>query len=125
MPIWPLPQHATATSDVQPLTLLRLLTDWQWDWFAGPMLLLLLGVYLWGVSVLRRRGDAWSRSRIAFWMLGMAQLAYATLGPLGVYDTVLFSVHMVQHVAVDDDPGRACAGRADHAGVESAERAVA
>ncbi len=98
MPIWPLPQHASATSDVQPLTLLGLLTDWQWDWFAGPMLLILVGVYLWGVSVLRRRGDAWSPSRTAFWMLGMAQLAYATLGPLGVYDTVLFSVHMVQHM---------------------------
>ena len=66
MPIWPLPQHASATSDVQPLTLLGLLTDWQWDWFAGPMLLILVGVYLWGVSVLRRRGDAWSPSRTAF-----------------------------------------------------------
>ena len=63
MPIWPLPQHATPASDVQPLTLLGLLTDWRWDWFAGPMLLLLVGVYLWGVRVLRTRGDAWSRAR--------------------------------------------------------------
>jgi putative copper resistance protein D len=98
MPIWPFPQHATAASDVQPLTLLGLLTDWQWDWFAGPMLLVLVGLYVWGVSVLRRRGDAWSPSRTTFWMVGMAQLAYATLGPLGVYDTVLFSIHMVQHM---------------------------
>lgn len=75
VPIWPLPQHATATSDVQSLTLLGLLTDWQWDWFAGPMLLPLVGVYLWGVSVLRRRGDGWSRRRTTFWMVGMAQLA--------------------------------------------------
>lgn len=98
MPIWPLPAHAVAGSDVKPLTLLGLLTNWQWDWFAGPMLLLLVGVYLWGVVVLRRRGDAWTPSRTAFWMVGMAQLAYATLGPLGVYDTVLFSIHMVQHM---------------------------
>ena len=48
MPVWPLPRHATATSDVQPLTLLGPLTDWQWDSFAGPMLLILVGVYVWG-----------------------------------------------------------------------------
>jgi len=63
MPIWPLPLHATPDGGVRPLTLLGLLTNWQWDWFAGPMLLVLVGVYLWGVSVLRRRGDAWSISR--------------------------------------------------------------
>src|SRR5450759_1583432 len=98
MPIWPLPLHATPDGGVRPLTLLGLLTNWQWDWFAGPMLLVLVGVYVWGVSVLRRRGDAWSISRTSYWMIGMAQLAYATLGPLGVYDTVLFSIHMVQHM---------------------------
>ena len=98
MPIWPLPLHATPDGGVRPLTLLGLLTNWQWDWFAGPVLLVLVGVYVWGVSVLRRRGDAWSISRTSYWMIGMAQLAYATLGPLGVYDTVLFSIHMVQHM---------------------------
>ncbi len=90
--------HADPTSNVDPLTLLGLLTRWQWDWVAGPMLVLLTGAYLWGVVVLRRRGDAWIVARTGYWLLGMAQLAYATLGPLGVYDTVLFSVHMVQHM---------------------------
>jgi hypothetical protein len=66
MPVWPLPRHATPTSDVQPLTLLGPLTDWQWDSFAGPMLLILVGVYAWGVMVLRRRGDACSPSRTWF-----------------------------------------------------------
>src|SRR5450759_2395378 len=51
MPIWPLPRHATPDGGVRPLTLLGLLTNWQWDWFAGPMLLVLVGVYVWGVSV--------------------------------------------------------------------------
>ena len=98
MPTWPLPVHGTDASDVPPLTLLGLVTDWQWDWVAGPMVLVLVSAYLWGVSVLRRRGDAWSRARTAYWMVGMVQLGYATVGPLGMYDTVLFSVHMVQHM---------------------------
>jgi cytochrome c oxidase assembly factor CtaG len=98
MPIWPFPAHATPGEGVPPLTLLGLLTDWEWDWLAGPALLVLVGAYLWGVWVLRRRGDAWSASRTGFWMVGMVQLAYATIGPLGAYDTVLFSVHMVQHM---------------------------
>ncbi|HET7723964.1 MAG TPA: cytochrome c oxidase assembly protein [Propionibacteriaceae bacterium] len=98
MPIWPLPVHATDPGDVQPLTLLGLVTDWEWDWVAGPLLVVLVGAYLWGVLVLRRRGDAWSLGRTASWLLGSLQLAYATVGPLGAYDTVLFSVHMVQHM---------------------------
>ncbi len=98
MPIWHLPLHADPTSPVDPLTLLGLLVRWQWDWVAGPMLLVLTGLYVWGVVTLRRRGDAWGAARTAYWLIGMAQLAYATLGPLGVYDTVLFSVHMVQHM---------------------------
>lgn len=93
-----LPLHADPGSRVDPLTLLGFLTRWQWDWVAGPMLLILTGAYVAGVLVLRRRGDAWSVARTGYWLTGMAQLAYATLGPLGVYDTVLFSVHMVQHM---------------------------
>ncbi len=98
MPPWTLPAHATPTGGVHPLTLLGLVTDWEWDWSVGPALLALVGLYLWGVWRLRRRGDAWSAGRTAYWMLGMLQLAYATVGPLGEYDTVLFSVHMVQHM---------------------------
>ncbi len=59
-----------------------------------------LGVaYLYGVAVLRRRGDSWPVGRtICFVGLGLGTLATALLSGLAAYDTTLFGVHMVQHM---------------------------
>lgn len=58
-----------------------------------------MGLYLVGVAILRRRGDTWSWGRtFSFVVVGMGSFLFATLSGLGLYDTTLLSVHMVQHM---------------------------
>ncbi|KLL10264.1 MULTISPECIES: cytochrome c oxidase assembly protein [Protofrankia] len=66
----------------------------------GPLLLVALmgGLYLFGVSRLTDRGDAWSRWRTASWLAGLVVVAYALVGGIAAYDTALFSAHAVQHM---------------------------
>jgi putative copper resistance protein D len=60
-----------------------------------------VGLYAVGVGVLRRRGDRWPVGRtLAFVVLGMGSFAFATMSGLGIYDTTLLSVHMVQHMVL-------------------------
>ena len=81
-----------------PLTLLRLLTSWTFD----PAMLFPLaaaaGLYLWGVRVLRRRGDTWSRQRTGYFFAGLALVLVSVSSSLGVYDRTLFLVPAVQHM---------------------------
>lgn len=59
----------------------------------------LAAFYLYGVLVLRRRGDRWPVARtISFVVLGLGSAAVATLSPIAGYDTTLLSMHMVQHM---------------------------
>ncbi|HEX5860872.1 MAG TPA: cytochrome c oxidase assembly protein [Nocardioides sp.] len=59
------------------------------------------GLYLLGVTVLRRRGDRWPLGRtLAFVPLGMGLFWFATSSGLAAYDTTLLSVHMVQHMVL-------------------------
>src|SRR5690606_29952341 len=56
-------------------------------------------LYLVGVGVLRRRGDAWPVGRtVAFVGVGMGAFLFATASGLARYDTTLLSAHMVQHM---------------------------
>src|SRR5688500_2559068 len=58
-------------------------------------------VYLYGVHRLRRRGDHWPRGRtVAFLLGGLGSLAAVTVTGLEAYDTVLVSVHMIQHMVL-------------------------
>jgi cytochrome c oxidase assembly factor CtaG len=66
-----------------------------------PLLAIALAAaaYLYGVSVLRRRGDAWPVGRtLCFVGLGLGTVAVALLSGLAAYDTTLFGAHMVQHM---------------------------
>ena len=94
-----LPLHATPEDQPPPLTPVRLLTEWTVDWW------LLLGIavpgtlYVLGVITLRRRGDHWPvRRSAAFLGGGLGSVVLATMSGIGAYDTVLFSVHVVQHM---------------------------
>ena len=59
------------------------------------------GLYLWGVAVLRRRGDRWPLGRtLSFVGLGMGSFLFATCSGLAAYDTTLLSAHMVQHMVL-------------------------
>jgi cytochrome c oxidase assembly factor CtaG len=94
-----LPLHATPRDQPPPLTAVRLLTEWTGDWWLGLGLAVLAVLYVCGVVRLRRRGDRWPvRRSVAFLGGGLGSTLLATMSGLGAYDTVLFSVHVVQHM---------------------------
>jgi putative copper resistance protein D len=85
---------------VAPLTLAGAFTTWQ---FAPPVsgpLTLLAAAYLAGVwrTARRRPASPWPASRTLAFLLGLGTVAAATQGSAAVYDDVLFSAHMVQHL---------------------------
>jgi cytochrome c oxidase assembly factor CtaG len=61
---------------------------------------LAVGLYVAGVRRLRARGDAWPLLRVVMWVLGWALFVWATCGAPGIWGRVLFSAHMVMHMAV-------------------------
>lgn len=75
-----------------------LFTAWEFD--LAWTLLCVFGIffYLAGVHRLRRRGDQWPIARTVVWVVGMAMLFYTTNGPLNLYESYLFSIHMLGHM---------------------------
>lgn len=97
-----LPLHAKPDDDVVPLEGLRYLTAWEFPPIAVITLLVVGGLYLWGVHTLRKRGDKWPVMRtVSFVGLGLGSIAVAVFSFLGVYDTVLFFTHMIQHMLLN------------------------
>jgi cytochrome c oxidase assembly factor CtaG len=94
-----LPLHATPRDQPPPLTPVRLLTEWSADWWIALGLLALAVLYVVGLVRLRRRGDHWPVGRsVAFLVGGLGSALLATMSAIGAYDTVLFSMHVVQHM---------------------------
>jgi cytochrome c oxidase assembly factor CtaG/putative copper export protein len=81
-------------------TAARLALGWTADGFALAILAFGVGLYAAGVLALRRRGDRWPVGRSVAWGAGWLVFAYATVGGVGLYSQVLFSVHMVSHMLV-------------------------
>lgn len=81
-------------------TFLRYVTLWNFDlmW----VLLCAFGIffYLAGVWRLKRRGDSWPVHRSVLWVAGMLLLFYVTNGGVNVYESYLFSVHMLAHMTL-------------------------
>jgi cytochrome c oxidase assembly factor CtaG len=93
-----LPLHATPPNPPPPFTPARLVTEWTYEWWLLLALAIPAALYVWGLIVLHRRGDRWPIQRsVAFLAGGVGSAVIATMSGLGTYDTVLFSVHMVQH----------------------------
>jgi cytochrome c oxidase assembly factor CtaG len=96
-----LPLHATPGDQIEPLTPLRLLTAWTFEPVLLGVIVILGGLYLYGVHRLHKRGDKWSKGRtFAFVGVGLGSAVIATQSALGTYDTVLISVHMAQHMVL-------------------------
>jgi cytochrome c oxidase assembly factor CtaG len=94
-----LPLHATPGDQPPPLTPIGLLTQWSLNWWVAVAVVVTGALYLWGVWRLRRAGNAWPIARtLAFVVGGLGSAVIATMSALGTYDTVLFSVHAVQHM---------------------------
>jgi putative copper resistance protein D len=93
------PLHATPNHQPPPLTPTRLLTEWSWEWWMALGIAIAATLYIAGLVVLHRRGDRWPVPRsLSFLLGGLGSIAVATMSALGTYDTVLFSVHIVQHM---------------------------
>jgi cytochrome c oxidase assembly factor CtaG len=102
--------HAGPSDQIAPLTPARLLTAWTLEPVLLLVILILGGLYLYGVHRLHKRGDHWSKARtFAFCGLGLGSAVVATQSALGTYDTVLISVHMVQHMILSMVTPLACA----------------
>jgi cytochrome c oxidase assembly factor CtaG/putative copper export protein len=82
------------------LTPQRWLTEWRLDWLWVAVAVFGLVSYLLGIRKVRQRGDSWSWFRLTNWVIGLAVLTYITSGPPAVYGRVLFSAHMVDHMAL-------------------------
>lgn len=82
------------------LTPERWLTEWRLDWIWITVALFGLAAYLLGVAKVRRRGDRWPWFRSVNWVIGLLVLTYITSGPPSVYGRILFSAHMVDHMAL-------------------------
>lgn len=85
-------------ADQPPLTVVRMLTAWTLDPFMVVPVLVAAGLYLWGVRMLRSRGDTWPPVRTAYWFFGLVLVFVATSSALGVYDRTLFVVPAIQHM---------------------------
>lgn len=82
------------------LTPERWFTEWRLDWIWITVALFGLVAYFLGVAKVRRRGDKWQWFRSVNWVIGLLVLTYITSGPPSVYGRVLFSAHMVDHMAL-------------------------
>ncbi|TSE17656.1 copper resistance protein CopD [Arthrobacter sp. KBS0703] len=82
------------------LTPARWLSEWRLDWLWIAVALFGLVSYFLGVAKVRARGDKWPWFRSINWVIGLLVLTYITSGPPSVYGRVLFSAHMVDHMAL-------------------------
>jgi cytochrome c oxidase assembly factor CtaG/putative copper export protein len=73
-------------------------------WAPSGVGLLVVGLggalYIAGLVAMRRKGAAWPVGRAVSWFVGLAVVAWSTCGGLGEYSHVLFSAHMVAHMAL-------------------------
>jgi putative copper resistance protein D len=91
----------TTVPDLPRFTAERILDHWTLDPLPFVLTVWAVGLYLWGVVVLHRRGVRWPIGRtLAFVVVGMGAFFFATTSGLAAYDTTLLSVHMVQHMVL-------------------------
>ena len=76
------------------------LSSWQFAPVVSALLAFLAACYLAGAWRVwhRHRARPWPAGRTLAFFAGLAVIAVATQSSIGVYDDVLFSVHMIQHL---------------------------
>jgi putative copper resistance protein D len=94
--------HSASDSSLhEPLLGSALITAWQLDAVALAILVVLAAGYLTAVSLASlRSGERWPLRRTLSFLAGLAVCAFATCGSIAVYDQVLFSAHMLGHLAL-------------------------
>lgn len=81
-----------------PLDVYQLITRWTFEPLPIVGIVVVAGLYLWGVQRLGARGDHWPMGRTFAFIGGVAVAAYAVVGGVAAYDGILFSAHMAQHM---------------------------
>jgi putative membrane protein len=76
----------------------RVLLSWSFNPLVTVGLLAAAVAYLQARRRLVAGGVVWPRRRTAYFLSGIGALAIALLSPIEAYDTVLFSVHVGQHM---------------------------
>jgi cytochrome c oxidase assembly factor CtaG len=85
---------------LRPFGLSAVFTVWQFAPIVTAAVVILAGLYLWGVVRVARRHPArrWPAWRTGLFLGGLAVVVLATESGIGAYDDVLFWDHMVQHL---------------------------
>jgi cytochrome c oxidase assembly factor CtaG/putative copper export protein len=94
------PGHNTLASDVEPFTLVKLVTEWRPDAVTLVLLGAGIGFYLAGVRRLRGQGQPWPWPRVAAAVAAAAVGLVATSGGLGAYSTATFSLQVAQFMVL-------------------------
>jgi cytochrome c oxidase assembly factor CtaG len=85
---------------LRPFGFQAIVTVWQFAPIVTAAVVILAGLYLWGVVRVARRHPArrWPAWRTGLFLGGLAVVVLATESGIGAYDDVLFWDHMVQHL---------------------------
>ena len=78
----------------------RILWAYDPDIFFIGVLVLAVALYIKGVVILKKRGDAWPVGRTIAFALGISAIDFATSGGLGVYAMYSFEYHMIAHMTL-------------------------
>jgi cytochrome c oxidase assembly factor CtaG len=83
-----------------PYGLSAVVTQWQFAPVVTGVVVVLAGLYGWGVVRVARRHPArpWPRWRSALFGAGLLVIVVATQSGIGAYDDLLFYDHMIQHL---------------------------
>jgi len=81
-------------------TLARILWAYEPDIFFIGFLVFAVALYIKGVAILKKRGDAWPVGRTIAFACGIAGVDFATSGGLGVYAMYSFEYHMIAHMTL-------------------------
>jgi cytochrome c oxidase assembly factor CtaG len=94
--------YRAGAGPLRPLLGTALFTAWQLDAVALAVLVLAAAWYLTGVALVpaRHPGTRWPIGRTVAFLAGLVVCAFATNGSVAVYDQVLFTAHMIGHLAL-------------------------
>jgi putative copper resistance protein D len=81
-------------------TFSRILWAYEPDIFFIGVLVFAVALYIKGVVILKKRGDAWPVGRTVAFALGIAGIDFATSGGFGVYAMYSFEYHMIAHMTL-------------------------
>ncbi|MEV8224042.1 cytochrome c oxidase assembly protein [Dietzia maris] len=83
-----------------PFSFATVFGTWRFDLVLGLASVILLGLYVWGLITLRRRGDAWPVGRTVAWVSGCVILFLTTSSGMGMYMMADFASHMLGHMLI-------------------------